>query len=114
MTRPAPHGQSPASARKSKRLAGSRRAQDEHALSGPYHDLFFLQRVAAAGGDDLEILDRNGARFALRVSDAALVIVQHVGTRRARSGNSATRTSVARQSAITLKLSTNHRSEDWA
>src|SRR6202035_730326 len=53
------------------RLAGPRRAQNEHAFPGPDDDARFLEHVGVRGGYDLQAVDRDRTRIALRVGDAA-------------------------------------------
>jgi hypothetical protein len=73
----------------------------------------FLESVGVGGGHDLQILDLDRARLALgvvmRLSKAARFMVVTSAWRKL-----ATRYSVARQSAMALKLSMNQRSDDCA
>ena len=112
--RPAPHGHRPANARKSCVLPvpGAPRMSTRSPLFTT--TLRFLEHIGVRGGNDLEVLDRDLAGLALGVVDAAFVSRAARGWRSTAWRKFATRSKVARQSAMALKLSMNHRSEDCA
>ncbi len=91
----------------------ARSAQYQGALAGGERDLGLLEPVGVGGGHYFEIVDLHRTRIALRVSDAAADIQRllrgHQG-----AAKLATRSRVARQSAMALKLSMNQRSDDCA
>src|ERR1700722_3593691 len=60
-------------------LARPRRAQNEHALSGPHDHLCLFEPVGVRRGYDLQIVDRDGTGLALGVGDAALESLRAMG-----------------------------------
>src|SRR5262249_46272894 len=57
-----------------RRLAGARRADDQHVLTGLQDDVLLLQYILAARRGDLEVFDPHRAGLAFLVGDAALEI----------------------------------------
>ena len=75
----------------------------------------FLQAVLTGAGFDDQVIDRHRTRLAVAVLDLGLKSLYY-GARGCSSASRklATRSSVARQSAMVLKLSTNQRNDDGA